>query len=65
MTQKPNIVFIFSDQQRWDTLGCYGQELDVTPNLDLKTIRIETSLLLFFYFFSCEVSFYIFFYFPA
>jgi arylsulfatase A-like enzyme len=30
----PNIVFFFSDQQRWDTCGCYGQELDVTPNLD-------------------------------
>ncbi len=32
--QRPNIVFIFSDQQRWDTLGCYGNELDLTPNLD-------------------------------
>jgi len=32
--EKPNIVFIFSDQQRWDTVGCYGQELDITPNLD-------------------------------
>lgn len=31
---RPNIIFIFSDQQRWDTLGCYGQELDITPNLD-------------------------------
>jgi arylsulfatase A-like enzyme len=31
---KPNILFIFSDQQRWDTCGCYGQELDITPNLD-------------------------------
>ena len=31
---KPNIVFIFSDQQRYDTLGCYGQQLEVTPNID-------------------------------
>jgi len=31
---KPNIIFFFSDQQRWDTLGCYGQPLDITPNLD-------------------------------
>ena len=30
----PNIVYIFSDQQRADTMGCYGQELSVTPNLD-------------------------------
>ena len=32
--KQPNIVFFFSDQQRWDTAGCYGQRLPVTPNLD-------------------------------
>lgn len=32
--EKPNILFIFSDQQRWDTVGCYGQALNITPNLD-------------------------------
>ena len=31
---RPNIVFLFSDQQRWDTCGCYGQPLDLTPHLD-------------------------------
>lgn len=31
---QPNILFLFSDQQRWDTCGCYGQPLDITPNLD-------------------------------
>ena len=31
---RPNIIFYFSDQQRWDTLGCYGQRLPVTPVLD-------------------------------
>lgn len=34
MTNQPNIIFLFSDQQRWDTLGCYGQTLPITPNLD-------------------------------
>lgn len=34
MMKKPNIVFFFADQQRWDTCGCYGQKLPVTPNLD-------------------------------
>ena len=29
-----NIIFYFVDQQRWDTCGCYGQPLDITPNLD-------------------------------
>ncbi len=32
--KQPNIVMFFSDQQRWDSLGCYGQKLDVTPCLD-------------------------------
>lgn len=31
---RPNIVFFFADQQRWDTCGCYGQKLPVTPTLD-------------------------------
>jgi arylsulfatase A-like enzyme len=33
-TAQPNIVVFFTDQQRWDTVGAYGQPLDVTPNLD-------------------------------
>lgn len=32
--KKENIVFFFSDQQRWDTIGSNGQKLDITPNLD-------------------------------
>lgn len=31
---QPNIIFYFSDQQRADTVGCYGQRLPVTPRLD-------------------------------
>ena len=37
-SKQPNILFIFSDQQRWDTVGCYGENmgraLHLTPNLD-------------------------------
>ena len=31
---RPNIIFYFTDQQRADTCGCYGQKLDITPRLD-------------------------------
>jgi hypothetical protein len=30
----PNLLVLFADQQRADTLGCYGQALPVTPHLD-------------------------------
>ncbi len=42
--KKPNIIFYFSDQQRADTCGCYGQDLNVTPELDAlagEGIRFE------------------------
>jgi arylsulfatase A-like enzyme len=32
--RRPNLVFVFSDQQSWDMLGCYGNSQAVTPNLD-------------------------------
>lgn len=32
--RRPNLVFVFSDQQSWDTLGCYGNEQTHTPSLD-------------------------------
>ena len=31
---KPNFVILFADQQRWDSLGCNGNEFVSTPNLD-------------------------------
>jgi len=35
MAQKlPNILFLMTDQQRCDSLGCYGFKGANTPNLD-------------------------------
>ena len=34
MSEKPNIIYIFSDQHRGDTLGCVGHPAVITPNLD-------------------------------
>ncbi len=48
--ERPNIIFYFSDQQRADTAGCYGQRLPVTPNLD----RLAEEGTLFENAFSCQ-----------
>lgn len=32
--QRPNILWICTDQQRFDTLGCYGNSWVRTPNID-------------------------------
>lgn len=34
MADRPNILLILTDQQRWDSLGCYGIRGVATPNLD-------------------------------
>jgi len=34
MKKRPNILWICTDQQRTDTLGCYGNDLVRTPNID-------------------------------
>jgi arylsulfatase A-like enzyme len=34
LSQKPNIVFLMTDDQRWDTLGCYGRTDVITPHID-------------------------------
>ncbi len=46
MTERPNIIVFFSDQQRWDTCGCYGQRLPISPNLDRvagEGVRFESA----------------------
>ena len=32
--RRPNILFLFSDDQRWDALGCAGNPVIQTPNQD-------------------------------
>jgi len=34
MPQRPNVLIITTDQQRFDSLGCYGSDFVRTPNLD-------------------------------
>ena len=34
MANRPNIIFMFSDQQRYDTLACYGNDSMEVPNLN-------------------------------
>ena len=34
MAKKPNVVFILADDLGWAEPGCYGHELNETPNID-------------------------------
>lgn len=34
VTDKPNIIFLMTDDQRWDNMGCYGRPEFDTPNID-------------------------------
>ena len=34
MSKKPNVVFIMTDQQNTNTLGCYGNSIIRTPHID-------------------------------
>ncbi|MGJ8643542.1 MAG: sulfatase-like hydrolase/transferase [Luteolibacter sp.] len=33
-SEQPNIVFLMTDDQRWDMLGSYGRKDVITPNID-------------------------------
>ena len=48
--QRPNILFVLTDQQRWDTTGVHGNPLDLTPNFD-RMARQGTHL---FNMFTCQ-----------
>lgn len=39
MAKRPNLLFVFSDQQSWDMLGCYGNDAIKTPRLDVFADR--------------------------
>lgn len=34
MSERPNVIVVFTDQQRWDTVGIHGNPMDLTPNFD-------------------------------
>jgi arylsulfatase A-like enzyme len=36
---RPNVLIVFADQQRWDTLGANGHPMGLTPNLDALARR--------------------------
>jgi choline-sulfatase len=39
VTDPPNVIVFFTDQQRWDTAGVYGNPLSLTPHLDSMARR--------------------------
>ncbi len=36
---RPNIIFLMTDDQRWDNMGCYGRPEFKTPNIDALAER--------------------------
>ena len=43
MPDRPNLVFVFSDQQRYDTLRCYGNDWIQTPQRKVLCSVEQTS----------------------
>jgi arylsulfatase A-like enzyme len=52
MENPPNVLFILSDQQRWDSVDCYGRPIfpGLTPNLD----RMASDGVMFRHTFTCQ-----------
>jgi len=50
VSRPPNLLVLLSDQQRWDTLNCYGQPVETSPNLD----RLAKAGVRFEHAFSCQ-----------
>ena len=38
-SKPPNIVFLMTDNQRWNMLGCMGNDIIQTPNIDRLSER--------------------------
>ncbi|WP_236756991.1 sulfatase [Acutalibacter muris] len=39
MSKKPNLIYVFADQLRWNSLGCHGDALAQTPGIDAFSER--------------------------
>ena len=39
MSDRPNIIFVLTDQQRADTMGAWGNEHMITPHMDALVAR--------------------------
>ena len=40
-SSKPNILLFITDQQRADHVGCYGNDILKTPNIDASPIQLD------------------------
>ena len=49
MSKRPNIVFILTDQQRYDTIAALGFDHMITPNLDRLAKRGTIAAVISFY----------------
>src|ERR1044071_7106986 len=38
-SKRPNVLMLLTDDQRWDTLGCMGNPIIQTPNVDSIAAR--------------------------